>query len=141
TLKQPAQDDYPARRSSLKLGYDYDQEPGPGDLTANLLSNASLHHVLSEPEKLERVLRQRHARRVLLIQNILERRSDLKMCFDMMPYRQTPHGLVLLTVDEIADILTCARMNIPLKTPDEAKTLLREIVPPNLDQLSTTIRT
>ncbi|ETW00072.1 hypothetical protein, variant [Aphanomyces invadans] len=132
--------DYPARRSSLQLGYGYDdpsaQEMSERNLTSNLHSNASLYHHVPEPEKLERALRQRHARRVLLIQNILERRSDLKMCFDMMPYRQTPRGLVLLTVDEIADILSCARMNIHFKTPDEAKTLLREIVPPNLDKLS-----
>ncbi|KAF0690853.1 Aste57867_17801 [Aphanomyces stellatus] len=141
---KPKPQDYPARRSNLQLGYDYNDPTTPScsqdndarDLTYALQSNATMHHPLTEPEKLERVLRQRHARRVLLVQNILERRSVLKLCFDLMPYRASPTGLVLLSLDEIADILSCARMNIHLRTPDEANLFLREIVPPNVDQLS-----
>ncbi|CAK4112466.1 unnamed protein product [Aphanomyces euteiches] len=137
--KPKPQHEYPAQRSSLQLGYGYDEpavQEHERDLTSALQSNATLHYPLSETEKLERVLRQRHARRVLLIQNILERRTDLKICFDLMPYRESSNGLVLLTLDEIADILGSARMNLPLRSPDEAKTFLREIVPPNLDRLS-----
>ncbi|OQR96450.1 hypothetical protein ACHHYP_15808 [Achlya hypogyna] len=127
--------DYPARRSSLTLGHDFSEpvkQERERDLTFALQPNPA-----ADPRLVaERQERQASAKRMAAIHGILERRSDLKSCFDMYPYRPSAGGSVVLSLDAIVDILASARMNLDFATRDEARAFVHDIVPPGVAQLS-----
>ncbi|KDO32698.1 hypothetical protein SPRG_02398 [Saprolegnia parasitica CBS 223.65] len=127
--------DYPARRSSLSLSYDEIEPPvqeKDKDLTFALQPNPTMDPKLVE----ERQIRQAAVKQLGLINSILEKRSDLKLCFDLYPYKPSVGGCIVLSLDAIAEILTSARMGLDIPTLPDAVAFVRSIVPGGAKELS-----
>ncbi|EQC32569.1 hypothetical protein SDRG_09887 [Saprolegnia diclina VS20] len=134
-LATTARHDYPARRSSLSLRYDETESPvqeKDKDLTFALQPNPSVDQKVVE----ERQMRQAAAKQLGLVNSILEKRSELKLCFDLYPYKPSVGGCIVLSLDAIAEILASARMGLAIPTLHDAVAFVRSIVPSGAKELS-----